>query len=466
MPSRLSISTRWTVRYTAAMFVTLSLFSGYVYSRVERRIDADARLLLRLQLALLTETVERHPDDPGAWKISVDQQLEATHPELRFGAQVYDETGRLLLAEGSLAGRVLPVPEPGRKGHMEQLDLGGETPFFVASSSAGDRRVRAAIDSARFAQSSGHIARVLLMGLGPMLLLTAGVGWLLSRRSLRPIAEITRTARRVSGTHLGETVPTRGSGDELDDLATTLNEMIVRIREGMDRVRRFSVDAAHQLRTPLAALRSQIEVTRAQERPPAEYRRVLGDLLAQVEGLGETVHGMLRLAHSEGGLVAAHRGAVDVGELLTEVAGFFAPLAEEQEVAFELDAPAGLGVSGDPTWLRQMFGNLLSNALGHTPCGGRVRIEARAEGAEATVRVRDSGPGVAPADRERIFEPFERGASAPARPGAGVGLSLAREIARAHGGSVVLESDAGPGASFLVRLPRVQSPSRPASAAA
>jgi two-component system heavy metal sensor histidine kinase CusS len=276
------------------------------------------------------------------------------------------------------------------------------------------------------------------------------------RGSLRPIAAINRAAQRISGTHLDERIPTTGSGDELDQLANTLNEMMARIRRSVEHMQRFSANAAHELRTPLNALRSRLEVTLENDRSPDEYRKILGETAEQVALLSDSVHAMLRLAQSEAGLAPEHRVPVPIAPLLEEVADFFGPLAEEQGLALELGAFDDATVSGEPAWLRQAVANLVDNAIRYTPEGGRIQLSAqRDDGARAVaIRVADTGPGIEAAEQERIFEPFHRvrGEHA-AGPGAGLGLALAREIARAHGGDVSVESAPGEGSRFTVRLP-------------
>jgi signal transduction histidine kinase len=286
-----------------------------------------------------------------------------------------------------------------------------------------------------------------------MLLITAVLGYLLSRGSLRPIATITRSARRISSQRLDETIPTTGSGDELDELAGTLNDMLARIREGVERMRHFSGDAAHQLRTPLNAMQGELDVTLAKERTPAEYRVVLGDLLHQVVTLSDTVNGMLRLAQSEGGIDANDSVRVEIDSLLEDVVDFFAVLAEERGIELVAAAESKGSVRGDPTWLHQLFANLIHNALQYTPEGGSVTVEARPASDEVLVRVRDTGPGLSEADRAIAFSRFERGSASAKGAGLGLGLALAREIARAHGGSIEIEPPAGSGAVFAVRLP-------------
>lgn len=464
MTRRLSIGAKWTLRYTAVMLLAVSLLATYTYFRIDQRFLKDARFLVDLQLKELVQTLAAVPvDDPG-FRAMLERSTEVAGPDLKLGLQVFDARGRLVLAEGSLEGsdvglpEELPADDEGRV--SRELDLpGGSYPFLVVTRRLPDGgAVQGVIYLRRFIRNARGVRDIYLFTLPLAVLFTLGLGSWLVRGSLRPIASMTRAARRISGTHLEEQVPTTGSGDELDELATTLNEMVGRIRHSVERMQRFSANAAHELRTPLNALRSRLEVTLEQERTPDEYKKALGETAEQVVSLSEAVHAMMRLAQSEAGLPAEHRAPVVVGTLVREVVEFFEPLAAEQGLRLELGEVEEAIVSGEPAWLHQCIANLVDNAIRYTPEGGSIRVEvAREPGAEgaALVRVRDTGVGIDAAERERIFEPYHRVRSGNPRtgPGAGLGLALAREIARAHGGDVTLESEPGKGSVFSVRLP-------------
>ncbi|MCZ7616866.1 MAG: HAMP domain-containing histidine kinase [Myxococcota bacterium] len=195
-------------------------------------------------------------------------------------------------------------------------------------------------------------------------------------------------------------------------------------------------------------------MTLAKPRSALEYRRTLEDMLVQVDTFTETVNGMLRLAQSEGGLDPAHRVAVDMDPLLEEVIDFFSALAEDRKIDLSFTGPAGAAVLGDPIWLHQLFANLVHNALEYTPEGGKIEVLASADDAEVTVTVRDDGAGMSREDREIAFQRFQRGSTSSAGNGMGLGLALAREIVRAHAGTIEIDSELGRGSTFRVRLPR------------
>jgi heavy metal sensor kinase len=463
--TRLSIGAKWTLRYTAVMLLAVSLLAAYTYFRIDQRFEQDARFLVDLQLKELADILGEVPISDPTFAMMVDRSIEAAGPDLKLGLQVFDAQGRLVIAEGSLAGSDIQLPPEipvGDERVSREVDLpDGSYPWLVVTRSLHDGgAVQGAIYLRRFIRNARDVRDIYFWTLPLAVISTLALGSLLVRGSLRPIAGITRTARRISGTHLDEKLPTTGAGDELDELATTLNEMMDRIRHSVERMQRFSANAAHELRTPLNALRSRLEVTLEQTRSPEEYKKALGETAEQVASLSEAVHAMLRLAQSEAGLPAEHRLPVPLGDLVREVVEFFEPLAAEQDLTLRLGPVCEATVAGEPAWLYQSVANLVDNAIRYTRDGGTIEVALAIDVGEhgdesALVRVTDNGIGVEPEERERIFEPYHRVRAGVTRtgPGAGIGLALAREIARAHGGDVTVESELGRGSCFTVRLP-------------
>ncbi|MDH3685503.1 MAG: HAMP domain-containing protein, partial [Myxococcales bacterium] len=278
--TRLSIGARWTIRFAAALLVAVSLFAGYSYVRIEAGILQDAKLILDLQLEELEESlIGRQPDSKKVVE-AVELSTLVANPDLKLGLQIFDRDGELKLARGSLAIHELEYPkwirDTTESRIVREVDFGENYPYLVIARRLDDGRVvQGALYMRRFIRSGRDVRDVYLWALPLTLGVTLALGMWLVRGSLRPISEITQTARRISGTHLDEAIPVTGTGDELDELAHTLNDMMDRIRRSVGRMRRFSANAAHELRTPINALRSRLEVTLEQERTPDEYRKIL-----------------------------------------------------------------------------------------------------------------------------------------------------------------------------------------------
>ena len=230
--------------------------------------------------------------------------------------------------------------------------------------------------------------------------------------------------------------------------------MLGRIRAGVEQMHRFNANAAHELRTPLHRIGSRLDATLSQPRDAAAYRDALLDLRTEVDALGGGVNALLRLAQMESGLDPAHTGPVELAKLLRTQLEFFAPLAEARGIPLVLVEPLpAASVLGDPSWLERLFSNLLDNALKYSGAGERVDVSMRLEAESVRITIADNGPGIAAEDLPHLFERFARGAGHTERGGFGLGLPLAREIARAHDGALEVESEPGRGSRFTIALP-------------
>jgi signal transduction histidine kinase len=289
-------------------------------------------------------------------------------------------------------------------------------------------------------------------------LVAVALGWVVAGRALRPLADITATARRVSQDRLDERLALAGPQDELRELADTFDEMLDRLRAAFDSQRRFVANASHELRTPLTVLRAEVEVTLADpEASRAELRQMgetVRDAVVECEAL---LDGLLVLARSEAGLDRC--GEIDLVEPAQRAVSALAG----GPVELSLRAPTPVVVHGDGALLARMVANLVENAVRHNEPGGWATVEVRAADDAAEVEVVNSGAPVPAAAAARLLEPFQRlGRHGDGRPGVGLGLSIVRTVAGAHGGEVTLTPRPGGGLRVLVRLPATSSAGPPA----
>jgi heavy metal sensor kinase len=277
----------------------------------------------------------------------------------------------------------------------------------------------------------------------------------MARAALRPVDEMSSAARRIDAEALARRIAVRGTGDELDRLAGTLNGMLARLENTFTEMRRFSADAAHELRSPLTALKGTLEVTLRADRSGDEYRTALVSALEEVERLIRLAEDLLLLSRSTAG-PESPRARVELEPLVLEVADIGARLAKDRSVVVRVGPVAPLAVLGDVGALRRAVLNLVENGVKYTPPGGRVELSVVADGAEAVLAVEDTGPGIDAADATRVFEAFVRLDAARAREtgGSGLGLAIARSIVVAHRGTITVERALGGGARLTIRLPR------------
>jgi heavy metal sensor kinase len=301
----------------------------------------------------------------------------------------------------------------------------------------------------------------LLWGLPLAMLFTGVGGYFLASRALNPIDRITRTVQVIGANDLSQRIAYSGPADEVGRLAATFNHMLERLQIAFERERRFTGDAAHELRTPLAALKGRIEVTLTQPRQPATYVATLQDMEEQVDRLIRLSSGLLYIARLDQGQIYPHHETIDLADLLDVVVDQVCPLAESKTISITDTIPPGLRVRGDQDMLIRLFLNLLDNAVKHSLPGGHVILQAEQDKARLTITVSDSGPGIPAEHLPHLFERFYRVESARSRGwddnergGAGLGLAIAYEIANAHGGALTVQSIVGQGTTFTVHLPQ------------
>jgi len=282
-----------------------------------------------------------------------------------------------------------------------------------------------------------------------------GGGFLLSARSLRPMAEMIQNLRDIRGSDLSRRLPQREVRDEVGQLSSAVNQMLQELETAFGYMRSFTGEVAHELRTWLATIRCEVEVAVAQERSAEEYRLGLGLVLDRIKSLSDTVENMLLLAKVDSSAVPPAREPVDLGQLVANLVEMFEILAETKGVTVTVQAEPSLWVSANSQWLRVAFGNLMDNAIKYTPSGGHVSVAAKRANGDIMVSVSDTGPGIPREQWDRIFERFYRGDEGrKAGPGgAGLGLSIAKRVIELHDGRISVNSRPGQETVFAVRLP-------------
>ena len=244
-----------------------------------------------------------------------------------------------------------------------------------------------------------HFLLVMAAVLPLAVLLAGSGGWLLARRALRPVDRMTEAARRISAEHLDERVHTTGTGDELDRLAATLNDMLGRLDVTFRQIRQFSADASHELQTPLTILQGELEVALRAPRTPDEYRRVLTSALEESGRIARLVEGLLLLSRADAGVLRMDHQPVDLAHLVAEVCEHSQVLAKARGVTLDLGPLTPMTIQGDHQHLRRLLLNLVDNGLKYTLAGGRVTLALHQDGAWAVLRVADTGIGLAPEEQ-------------------------------------------------------------------
>jgi heavy metal sensor kinase len=289
------------------------------------------------------------------------------------------------------------------------------------------------------------------------LILASLLGWIMAGRTLTPLREVAQAAQRVSGSNLSLRIPTREAGDELDYLILTFNRMTERLEASFQQMKQFSTDVSHELRTPITAIRGQLEVALFTAKTTDQYREAMFNALQDTDRLSQIVRALLLLSQAESGQLVLQKTRLNLGDLIRELVEQMQIPAEAAGVHLTADAAGDCFAAVDRVQFERLINNLLSNAFKFTPEGGQVRVSARLSEDHVEVGVEDTGRGIPREHLPHIFDRFYRvtgSGTAPApEQGLGLGLSFVAWIAKAHGGTVEVDSTPGKGTRFTIKLP-------------
>jgi len=389
--------------------------------------------------------------------------------EMRRKASSHEERGwflHLLTADGTTVWKsdhcpadVVNYPPM----DVEQVEVVGQVGHYRYARTRIDRAsgasylVRVGTYTTGLDESLAGLIRLLTgMGLGLSLITPFAAYWL-AGRATKPMGAMLRTAERLSPSRLGDRLPVRGTSDELDLLARTINGLLDSVAQHVDKQEQFVADAAHELRGPLAALQSSMEVALARDDLPLDQQETLSDMLDAARHLSKVANDMLLLAESGNPAEPHHRLVIDLTLVARQAVAMFSGVAEERGITLTISADQPAETYANPVDLRRLLSNLLDNAIRFTPSGGAVDVRTVAAGETVTLEVADTGVGIAPRDLEHVFDRFFK--ADPARThgsgirSGGLGLSICRSIADSCGGTIGIASRVGEGTTVTVRFP-------------
>jgi signal transduction histidine kinase len=428
----------------AAILVGAALAVFVMFSR-EQWGALDAALMEEADTS--AATIARLDPESGAsvvLRLSRERDL-GPHKRVRLIA------GGTVLADFGDTQGLLPsidgAPRPG------VFDGGNGYRFALMPLTVGQRPalLQDGVDARPVRDSIARLRAILLLLTPFLLLVSVAGGYWLAGRSLAPINALVQDLAAIDPKDLGRRLPLNGARDEVARLARSINALLDRLETASRSERRFLSDAAHELRTPLAVLRTGLEVELNRERRPDELRQALQSALREVAALCGTADELLAIARL-GEETYLRRAAVNLNELAREVAETVEPLIEARHLSLEVSGAQGLTVSGNRDHLRRLLLNLLDNAIKFTPEQGRVALVLEKQGGRALLHISDSGPGIAQDELPLVFDRFFRGA-AHQTPGSGLGLSLCQEIVRLHNGEIQARNRAEGGCELSVALP-------------
>jgi signal transduction histidine kinase len=457
----LSLRARLTLWYAVALLVILGLFAAdvlWIQARIgTRRVDRELDAMIATAANVVEGEMHEHSRPASAAHEAIQTVAAPGRALAIFAAQGVQPLAARWAgldlkddppassSEGRLAWTTRATPNAWRV-HAETRTFGATALRLVAAAPLQDVR-----------REQREVQEAMMVGIPIALLLAAGGGLWLAGVGLRPITEMANRAAKIPLTgmeDLGHTDRT----DELGQLARSFNGLVARLRSALHTQRQFTADASHELRTPVSVIRSAADVALDRDhRDETHYRETLTIVSAQAQRLGRLVGDMLVLARADAGGSLLQPVDLYFDELIADCLRAVGVLAAERGVTVGSPAMTEIPLRGDEELLRQLMLNLLQNAVQHTPAGGAVAVDVTQAQDRVEVRVTDTGGGIAPADQARIFDRFVQLDPARRGLGTGLGLPIARWIAEAHGGTLVLERSGTGGSTFMVSLPMSSS---------
>jgi len=460
-----TLAFRLTAWYVLAGLALVVLATASLYFVLVTELEKSTDLFLADKIHVLRTMLRERPDDWDALREEIELESAARRYQ-QFYIRLLDERNVPLLTTPGMAEQLdLPQLTAHTQGRPERAEglKGRNGRLFLVMSAAAAVGGSAQTDTMQIAidvsQQEALLARyrhrfwVILLG---TLAIFPLVGYQIARRGIRPVREVATIARHISSTNLHERIQPEGYPSELASLATTFNKMLDGLEESFERISRFSADIAHDLRTPVNNIRGEAEVALARARTVDEYREVLGSCLEEAVRLSDLIGDLLFLARAESPLAHLHRESINVGELLSGIREYYEAPAADRGISLSTVVPNEPVIAQwDRTLLQRAVGNLVSNALAHTPPGKSVVLGASVEPAAVRIEVSDAGVGIPAEALPRVFDRFFRvdESRSQASGGTGLGLAIVQSIMLLHGGNVEIASKVGQGTKVTLRVP-------------
>lgn len=447
--------------------LTIILLQEYLESNV---LDTQARRARQIADTLVA-AASRTGDGAMAREV---EELYAPEANERF-IRITRGDGHVIYAsgrphDGSFDPATVPAPSlthpgltrPGAFLRKESLSKGSMLIAAQNYRGAGDSRyvVEVGVSTARTEETVRQVLLMLAIGLPIAVCVAVAGGFVLVRRALKPVDNLSQKAAAITQHSLSERLPVVRTGDELERLSVSLNLMISRLEDAINSSKQFVADASHELRTPLAVLRGELENLAQDAQLKSQTRETLGSALEEVDRLAEIVEGLLALSRLDSGEAQAEWVRFDLAALVATTADQMSLLAEDKHITVSCNSSERVMIEGDQARLKQVVVNLLDNAIKYTPNGGRIKLEITQEEGNAVLDVADDGIGIPPEALPHVFKRFFRvdGSRSRDQGGAGLGLSIVKSICDAHGAHLEVSSTPGQGSRFRIRQPLAAEP--------
>lgn len=462
---RLSIGMRLTVWYLAIFALAQIVFGAGMWFLLRHHLIDLVEDGLEDQVDDLHALLQNQGTDPTIERLRHEVSEAYASEHLGNYLQVEDERGEVIYRSEFLQKNPLglaPLQQTDRAIFVDRR-VDGQPLRFISEAIRVNGHVYIVEMGAPdddVLETLSRFRTYLLMFAPAVFLLAAAGGYWLSRRALSPVDALVGAARDINGVNLKSRVPRLGTGDELQRLSDTLNEMLDRIEVAFLRITEFTADASHELRTPVSLIRTEAELALRRSRNEEEYKASLRNILLEAERTTVLIEQLLAMARADSGRETLHMEPVNLSDTLRSLLESWRQVAAVRDMQFSVTLAEDQFVVGDAAALHRVVDLLLDNAFKYTPSPGSVRLSLEQQAGNAVIVVQDSGSGIADEEQGRIFERFYRADKARGRDpgGAGLGLAIAKWIVDRHHGSIRVESKTGQGSTFLVELPSISRP--------
>lgn len=465
----IAIKLRLTAWYFVIMAVAMTVLGWLALAGMRHSIRTTVDEQLEGRIKIIRKLMQAFPPERSGPRLVAELRENLGADSEEEVVQIADEAGNRIFQSNWLANRTLldargaSEVKRQRRPFFDAL-VEGE-PYHGLSETvvveAHTYSIQVAQNMDDFDGATSRFRRLLLMVIPALLLVASAGGYWMSRQALAPVDEITRAAQAISGTNLSARLAVPESGDEIARLAETLNAMLERLDQALKQIAQFTADASHELRTPIALMRTRAELALRRPRTAEENQETIQKLHQELVRTSELVERLMMLARADSGARLLRSERVDVVQLLRESLEQTAMLAEEKHLEVKIEtADAPVWVEGDAQFLRQLVVILMDNAVKYTPHPGKIAVELSVADGEARLAIADTGIGIQADELDKVFERFYRADKVRSREtgGAGLGLAIGRWIAESHGGTLTAESRAGVGSTFVVTLPLRDAP--------
>ena len=458
-----SIHFRLITWYTGLIVLVALVFAAYIYQSVEQRLytDMEATLTRRAQQigSNILERVPSESPDEIARQIHDVYSPEANNRLIR----ILDGQQKVIYSSGmpkdaSFDPQTVPFDVTAKATRiLRKLPDDGKLLLVTLPVSANGEPylIQMGMPTTEMEASLHGLIITLLYGLPGIVVVVSFGGYFLLRGALKPVENIRATAAHITFGNLSNRLPVSKSGDALEHLSVTLNQMLARLDDAYQQVSRFSADASHELRTPLTIMRGELESLVREDSIPESFRERVGSVLEETERLSRITENLFAISWLDAGGAKANHQKCDLGVLVQLTAEQMLLMAQEKSIELVITVSHRVIVYGDAARLKQVVVNLIDNAIKYTPEHGRIALDVKEADTMAVLQVKDNGVGIPDDALPYVFDRFYRADKARSRDlgGAGLGLSIVRAICNAHGGTVEVESVENKGSTFCVLLP-------------